>query len=140
MHVRLAVALFLCLLLPGAAARAAEEPKAFACTFTNGVSFSYEKGQFATEKASALSFGVAAIDFQAQTAELKTSRGTGHLRVAQAVNATHFLEVVTEGYLHVTTIYEKDEANGTYPAVHSRHFSVLGQPLVAQYQGFCEAK
>ena len=140
MHGRPVVALLLAMQLAGPAAQAAEEPKAFACTFTNGVSFSYEKGQFATEKASPLSFGVAAIDLAAQTAELKTARGTGHLRVAQAVNATHFLEVVTEGYLHVTTIYEKDEAKGTYPAVHSRHFSVLGQPLVAQYQGFCEAK
>ncbi len=140
MYARPVVALLLAMLLAGSAARAAEEPKAFACTFTNGVSFSYEKGQFATEKASPLSFGVAAIDLAAQTAELKTARGTGHLRVAQAVNATHFLEVVTEGYLHVTTIYEKDEAKGTYPAVHSRHFSVLGQPLVAQYQGFCEAR
>ena len=140
MYGRLAVTFLMVLIASGAVVRAAEEPKAFACTFTNGVSFSYEKGQFATEKASPLSFGVAAIDLAAQTAELKTARGTGHLRVAQAVNATHFLEVVTEGYLHVTTIYEKDEAKGTYPAVHSRHFSVLGQPLVAQYQGFCEAK
>jgi hypothetical protein len=24
--------------------------------------------------------------------------------------------------------------------VHSRHVSVLGQPVVTQYQGFCEAK
>jgi hypothetical protein len=83
---------------------------------------------------------VAAIDHAAQTAELKTQRGTGQLRVVQAVNATHFLEVVTEGYLHITTIYDKDDAKGTYPAVHSRHFGVLGQPVVTQYQGFCEGK
>ena len=140
MYGRPAVALLVSMLLSGAAARAAEDPKAFACTFASGISFSYEKGQFATEKASTLSFGVAAIDLGAQTAELKTRGGTGHLRVAQAVNATHFLEVVTEGYLHVTTIYDRDEAKGTYPAVHSRHFGVLGQPIVAQYQGFCEAR
>jgi hypothetical protein len=127
------------MLLWGAPARA-QEPKAFACTFTTGISFFYEKGRFATEPASPLSFGVAAIDLAAQSAELKTERGTGRLRVAQAVSATHFLEVVTEGYLNVTTIYDKDDAKGLYPAVHSRHFGVLGQPLVTQYQGYCEAK
>jgi hypothetical protein len=58
----------------------------------------------------------------------------------QAVNATHFLEVVTEGYLNITTIYDKDEASGKYPAVHSRHLGILGQPVVTQYQGFCEGK
>jgi len=57
----------------------------------------------------------------------------------QAVNAMHFLEVVTEGFLHITTVYDKDEAKGAYPAVHSRHFGLFGQPLVTQYQGFCEA-
>jgi hypothetical protein len=139
MYARPAAALAVAVLLCGASARA-QEPKAFACTFASGTSFSYEKGRFATEAASPLSFGVAAIDLAAQTAELKTARGTGHLRVAQAVSATHFLEVVTEGYLNVTTIYDKDEAKGVYPAVHSRHFGVLGQPLVTQYQGFCEAK
>jgi hypothetical protein len=56
------------------------------------------------------------------------------------VNATHFLEVVTEGYLNITTVYDRDEATGKYPAVHSRHLGILGQPVIAQYQGFCEAK
>ena len=118
---------------------AADEPKAFSCTFVNGVTHSYDKGAFSAEKASPLAFGIAAIDARAQTAELKTRGGTGQLRIVQAVNAMHFLEVVTEGFLHVTTIYDKDEAKGSYPAVHSRHFGLFGQPLVTQYQGFCEA-
>jgi hypothetical protein len=124
MHARLAAALLLLLLLPAAAARA-DEPKAFACTFASGVAHSYDKGQFTQESASPLSFGIAAIDAKSQTAELKTARGSGTLRVVQAVNAMHFLEVVTEGFLHVTTIYDKDEAKGTYPAVHSRHFGLF---------------
>jgi hypothetical protein len=52
----------------------------------------------------------------------------------------HFLEAANEGFLNLTTIYDKDEAEGAYPAVHSRHFAILGQPVVTQYQGFCEAK
>ena len=128
------------LLVLGPMHAAADEPKAFACSFVNGVTHSYEKGQYVTEKASPLSFGIAAIDMSAQTAELKTERGTGRLSLVQAVNAMHFLEVVTEGFLHITTIYDKDEVRGTHPAVHSRHFGLFGQPLVTQYQGFCEAK
>ena len=92
------------------------------------------------EKTGPLAFGITAIDTTAQTADLKTESGMGQLRLVQAVNAMHFLEVVIEGFLHITTIYDKDEAKGAHPAVHSRHFGVLGQPIVTQYQGFCEAK
>jgi hypothetical protein len=138
MNIRLPLAL--ALLWLGSAPGAADEPKAFACSFIEGVTHSYEKGQYVAEKAAPLAFGIAAIDMNAQTAELKTERGTGKLSIVQAVNAAHFLEVVTEGFLHITTIYDKDETRGTYPAVHSRHFGLFGQPLVTQYQGFCEAK
>jgi len=116
-----------------------DEPKGFNCTFAEGVTHSYENGAFNAEKASPLTFGIAAIDAKAQSAELKTRGGTGQLRIVQAVNAMHFLEVVTEGFLNLTTVYDKDEAKGAYPAVHSRHFGLFGQPLVTQYQGYCEA-
>ena|SRR6516225_9114928 len=122
-----------------ASAAEAEEPKAFNCTFVEGVTHSYDHGVFKAEKASPLTFGIANIDAKAQNAELKTRGGTGQLRIVQAVNAMHFIEVVTEGFLHLTTVYDKDEAKGAYPAVHSRHFGLFGQPLVTQYQGFCEA-
>jgi hypothetical protein len=127
------------LLILLASASAADEPTAFNCTFTEGITHSYTNGAFVAEKASPLKFGISAIDPKAQSAELKTRGGTGQLRIVQAVNAMHFLEVVTEGFLHLTTVYDKDEAKGAYPAVHSRHFGLFGQPLVTQYQGFCEA-
>ena len=38
----------------------------------------------------------------------------------------HFLEVVTEGFLNITTVYDKDDTKGAYPAVHSRHFGHVG--------------
>jgi hypothetical protein len=118
----------------------ADEPKAFACNFNTGITHSYDKGAYASEKAAPLAFGIAGIDHGAQAADLKTASGSGQLRVVQAVNATHFLEVVGEGFLNITTIYDKDQAKGAFPAVHSRHFAILGQPVVTQYQGFCEAK
>jgi len=137
--VRLSIALMLAA-LAAIPAGAADEPKAFTCNFTGGVAHVYEKGEFVAEKAGALSFGIADINHQAQTADLKTERGIGTLRIVHAVNATHFLEVVTEGSLHITTIYDKDDAKGAFPAVHSRHFALFGQPIVTQYHGFCEAK
>ena len=136
MVARPAAALLMTLL---SATATAGEPKAFSCSFPAGLAHVYEKGQFATEQAAPISFGIEAIDTAAQTADLKMPRGTGHLRIVQAVNAMHFLEVVTEGFLNVTTIYDKDETKGAYPAVHSRHFGLFGQPLVTQYQGFCQA-
>jgi hypothetical protein len=123
-----------------APAGAADEPKAYACSFTSGITHSYDKGRFVPEKAAPIAFGIAGIDIGSQTAEIRTARGSAQLRVVQAVNALHFLEAAAEGFLNVTTIYDKDEARGAYPAVHSRHFGILGQPVVTQYQGFCEAK
>jgi hypothetical protein len=133
----LSVALLACAFLAGKPV-AADQPKAFACNFTKGVTHVYDKGEFAAEKAAPISFGIETIDTAAQSADLKTEHGTGTLRIVQAVNATHFLEVVTEGSLHITTVFDKDEAKGLYPAVHSRHFGLLGQPIITQYQGFCK--
>lgn len=56
---------------------------------------------------------------------------SGKLRIVRALNANSFLEVVDEGFLNLTTIYDLDPATGTYPAVHSRHFGVIGQPVFA---------
>jgi hypothetical protein len=136
MSARLRIALLLVLLAasPGLAA----EPKSFACKFAGGVTHVYEKGRFVPENAAPLAFGIASIDAAAQTADLQTERGTGSLRLVQAVNATHFLEVAIEGALYITTVFDKDDAKGAYPAVHSRHFALLGQPIVTHYHGFCE--
>jgi len=58
----------------------------------------------------------------------------------RALNANSFLEVANEGFLNLTTVYDRDSTSGTYPAVHSRHFGILGQPIFAQYAGSCTAK
>jgi hypothetical protein len=47
---------------------------------------------------------------------------------------------MNEGFLNLTTVYDKDAATGTYPAVHSRHFGLMGQPVFAQYAGTCKAE
>ncbi len=82
----------------------------------------------------------AAIDLDNQRADLITAEGKGPLRIVRALGANHFLEVVAEGYLNITTIYALDSSQANYPAVHSRHFGLFGEPLVAQYTGACTAK
>jgi len=109
------------------------------CVFDGGLSWSYEAGKFSSKPAEPLRFDIAGIDLEAQTARLKTADGSGAgaLRIVRALNANHFLEVVNEGFLNLTTVYDLDPAIGAYPAVHSRHLGLLGQPIFAQYTGFC---
>ncbi|MCB1515216.1 MAG: hypothetical protein H6876_02405 [Hyphomicrobiaceae bacterium] len=114
--------------------------KNITCTFDLGTSTSYESGAFASKPAKPLTFEIADIDLEAQSARLLTGdgNGAGTLRIVRALNANHFLEVVNEGFLNLTTIYDIDPTRGTYPAVHSRHLGLLGQPVFAQYSGHCK--
>lgn len=119
-----------------------EWPKNFVCKFDAGTRGSYEEGKFTSATASPLSFEITDVDLDAQKAHLRTSgsEASGTLRVVRAINANHFLEVVPEGFLNLTTIYDDKDHNGEHPAVHSRHLGVLGQPLFSQYTGICRAK
>lgn len=124
-------------------AAAAEEtdqaPARLVCTFSTGTSVNYEAGAFATKPAAPLSFSITKIDLEGQSAALTTSEGQtpASLRIVRAVNANHFLEVVNEGFLNLTTIYDKDPKTGLHPAVHSRHLGLIGQPVFGQYSGTC---
>lgn len=111
------------------------------CTFESGTTTTYVKGHYKSASVMPISFKILAIDLQHQSASLQAGNTTvaAPLRIVRAVNANHFLEVVTEGFLNTTTIYERDPATGLYPAIHSRHFGLFGEPVVAQYYGFCKA-
>ncbi len=124
------------------AAMAQEEPKAFACTFDAGTVATYDKGAFRKEAAAKLAFDLVDINLDGQSAKLVASAGAeaGTVRVVRAINANHFLEVANEGFLNLTTVYDRDSATGTHPAVHSRHFGLIGQPVYTQYTGSCVAK
>jgi len=124
------------------AAYAQDEPKHFVCVFAAGTSWSYDNGSFKTEAPAPLTFEITDIDLEGQSAHLITNGHDkpGVLKIVRAINANHFLEVMNEGFLNLTTVYDKDPATGTYPAVHSRHFGLIGQPVFAQYAGACKAK
>jgi hypothetical protein len=123
-------------------ARAEDNPKAYVCTFTKGSSWSYDKGVFKSKAPEPLTFEITDIDLDRQSARLVTDgrEKPGTLKIVRALNANHFLEVVNEGFLNLTTVYDKDPASGKHPAVHSRHLGLFGQPVFAQYAGTCTEK
>lgn len=132
----------LALVTLGATARAGDEaPSHLACTFEAGTSWSYDAGVFKSAPPSKLAFEIAGINLEGQSADLIMNGVTsGKFRIVRALNANHFLEVANEGFLNLTTVYDLDPATNAYPAVHSRHFGILGQPVFAQYAGTCTAK
>lgn len=124
------------------AARAQDVPKDLKCTFATGHAWSYKEGKFSSKAPALLTFEITQIDLDGQSARLLTGGhdNPGTLKIVRAINANHFLEVVNEGFLNLTTVYDKDPATGVHPAVHSRHFGLLGQPVFAQYAGTCTGK
>lgn len=123
-------------------ATAAEEfPAQFSCKFEMGNTWTYEAGKFQSAPPATLSLEIQDINLDAQAAKLiADQKPAGTLRIVRALNANHFLEVANEGFLNLTTIYDLDPATVSYPAVHSRHFGLMGQPIFAQYAGFCKTK
>lgn len=116
---------------------------AISCVFETGSAWGYGKGKFKTKAAEPLKFEITDIDLEGQTAHLVTDgqkKSDGTLKIVRAINANHFLEVVNEGFLNLTTVYDTDPETGQRPAVHSRHFGVVGEPVFAQYAGFCTEK
>lgn len=123
-------------------ASAQDEPRHFVCSFAAGNSWSFDNGSFKTAAPAPLTFEITDIDLDGQSARLVTDGRDrpGTLKIVRAINANHFLEVMNEGFLNLTTVYDKDAATGTYPAVHSRHFGLIGEPVFSQYAGTCQAK
>jgi hypothetical protein len=112
------------------------------CSFTMGSAWSYTAGDYARTDPQPLAFEIADVNFEAQTARLIVDGkvASAAMRVVRALNASHFIEVANEGYMNLTTVFDVDPAVGKRPAIHSRHLGVIGQPVFAQYAGFCTAK
>ncbi len=116
-------------------------PKHFVCDFGQGYSWTYDAGKYQAAPPADLSFEIGSIDLDHQTASLiLEGKPANGLKIMRAINANHFIEVVNEGFLNLTTIYDREAATGKYPAVHSRHFGLFGQPVFAQYAGSCVPK
>ncbi len=112
----------------------------YSCVFPSGKVHTFENDVFQEDSASKLSFKIGDIKLDRQTASLITENGKGGLKIVRAIGANHFLEVITEGFLNITTIYGSPASDGSFPAVHSRHIGLLGTPVVSQYHGTCKAQ
>ena len=117
-------------------------PKVLACEFQSGTFTSFEAGQPKARRADPMNFNIVGLDLASMTATISTSAaGTfGQVRIVRAVGAIHFLEVLTEGFLATTTVYDPDPATGVRLALHSRHMGLVGQPLMASYTGVCRSR
>jgi hypothetical protein len=114
-------------------------PAALACEFKDGGAWAFERGAFVEKPARNFALEIAEIDVDGQIARAKRDEASATLRIVRALDAHSFIEVAVEGYLNVTTVYSRGP-DGSYPAAHSRHFAVLGEPLVSQYRGACKPK
>jgi hypothetical protein len=114
-------------------------PRVLACEFATGTFATFDGATARTRAAEPLNFTILEIDVDHASAAVSTSAaGTfGPLRIVRAVGAMHFLEVLTEGFLATTTVYDRDPATGIRPALHSRHMGLVGKPLMASYTGVC---
>lgn len=120
---------------------AQDAAQGFRCVFESGQTWTHEGGKFQSSAAATLKFDIEKIDLEKQSARLVLEgKPAGELRIVRALNANSFLEVAQEGFLNLTTVYDKDATSGDYPAVHSRHLGLLGQPIFAQYPGTCTAR
>ena len=112
----------------------------FKCDFPSGTVNTFENEVYQAAPANHLAFEIGDVDLRGQKASLVTPKGKGELKIVRAIGANHYLEVITEGFLNITTIYDSPAADGSLPAVHSRHFGLLGLPVVSQYHGTCKRK
>lgn len=117
------------------------DPKSLACEFAAGQTHAYANGAFAAKTPAPLNFLIVEINLEAQSARIATGpAGTvGDVRIIRALNANHYLEILNEGFLSLTTVYDAD-ASGNHPAVHTRHMGVVGQPVSTHYTGVCRSK
>ena len=91
---------FLTLAVVAAAARpvrADEPPRHFACKFDKGYSWTYEAGKFKSAPPADLSFEIASIDLDKQTASLIIGGKTSNtLKAVRALNANTFMKSPTK--------------------------------------------
>jgi hypothetical protein len=118
----------------------ATEPKAFVCKFTQGASARYDEAEWSVKVLNEkLDLTFAGLNPQQGKAQLIGNAGASDLRFWKGAWTWNFVEVTDTGNVMTTTVF--DTSNGKdFPAVHSRHTSVVGEPLSSQYRGICSAR
>jgi hypothetical protein len=82
------------------------------------------------------------MDFDSISIAQGTARFLGNnasvdVGVAIYGSTMNFFEFTTNGSFIVTTVFPNQTQTGRFPAVMSRHVSIVGQPLPSQWAGSC---
>jgi hypothetical protein len=105
-----------------------------------GASARYDEAEWSVKVLNEkLDLTFAGLNPQQGKAQLIGNAGASDLRFWKGAWTWNFVEVTDTGNVTTTTVF--DASNGKdFPAVHSRHTSVVGEPLPSQYRGICAAK
>ena len=114
--------------------------KSWKCDFPVVVSASWD-GDGAQPKVKTgrqeLTFNVDAVNFETHRARMIGNAGSADLRAVDGDDRVTFLEWTATRNLNVVVIYDPQQKDGTFRAVHSRHFSLPGAPGPSQQYGKC---
>jgi hypothetical protein len=118
----------------------AAESKAFVCKFTQGAAARYDEAEWSVKVLNEkMEFTFAGLNPQQGKAQMVGNVGASDVRFWKGAWTWNFVEVTDTGNVMTTTVFETSNGKD-YPAVHSRHTSVAGEPFPSQYRGICSAR
>ena len=118
----------------------AAEPRAFICKFTQGAAARYDEAEWSVKVLNEkMDLTFASLNSQQGKAQLIGNARASDVQFWKGAWTWNFVEVTDTGNVMTTTVF--DRSNGKdFPAVHSRHTSVAGEPLPSQYRGDCSVR
>jgi hypothetical protein len=115
-------------------------PRALVCSFST-VFISQFEGDWTTKsQQEKFDLTIAAIDVKNSTAQLLGSQGASDIAAFAGLDILNFLEITGVGNQTLTTVFLGKRRNDAHPAIHSRHMSILGTPVVSHFRGYCVPK
>lgn len=114
----------------------AEISTTYNCTFQQGYGWENDANKFNGKSTpDTLKFTLKA---NGNTGTITANAGESDVSVIDTSASTTFLEETAVGNLSVTTIFKTENARSPIIAAHSRHMSLLGNPIISQYVGTCK--
>jgi hypothetical protein len=127
--------------LPGSlnAALSQSAVKAYVCDFTTGQTTSWNTN-WASPESEAFASQTVFVFKEKSRAQMIGHSGAADVLVVSGDLSFHFLERTDTGNFTLTTVFADVERPGFFPAVHSRHMNIFGQPRISQLRGSCTAR
>ncbi len=118
--------------------------KAVKCVFPLMATGTWNKAEAQADiKPAKLTIGFDQIDTEEGTAQATGTFGPSHIIARLSLWSLHLLAIGSEGALQVTTLFDRETADGKLKAVHTRHeYTDVSLPGFTsrpeQYYGDCE--